>query len=82
MGGLAVIVVMDSDKQIEVIHSSLPQEYKMEYVKNCIQVNLHYTTLHNNKPRNKRIANGGHLQHNSKQQPFTVVESFVNPCIK
>ena len=48
----------------------------MEYVKYCTYIGK--SVLHNNK----HIANGGHISRNSKQQPFTVVESFVNPCIQ
>ena len=53
---------MDPDKQLQAI-VYYPQEYKMEYVKYCIPVNLCYTMLHNHK----HIANGGYLWCNGQQ---------------
>ena len=50
-GGLAVAVAMDQKYiayyQIEVIVSDflLPQEYEMEYIKNCMMVNLSYIMI-------------------------------------
>ena len=72
------------NQTVIVNNSLLPQEYNMEYVKYCIANSKSEgdSTLHSDKHNDKHIANGGHLLRNSKQQPFTVVESFVNPCIK
>ena len=56
VGGLSVAVAMDSErdayKQIEAIVSAslLPQECKIECVKNCITVNpRHSLAVHNNE---------------------------------
>ena len=40
------------------------------------------SSLHNDNRITLCIANGSHLSRSSKNQPFTVVESFVNLCIK